>query len=146
MRVWKTEWENERERTKETEKKNAWKKERVWESMRVSPWKGVRKIYNQSNLVKKKSIILSTLYHSVILMCLQRLSFLPHANYFCIEIVLSYPPSFLFYYFFLYFPVPDHIAFAGNRPLESRFLRLVKEKCLHYKINILTLSPSCWTM
>lgn len=137
MRVWKTEWENERERTKETEKKNAWKKERVWESMRVSPWKGVRKIYNQSNLVKKKSIILSTLYHSVILMCLQRLSFLPHANYFCIEIVLSYPPSFLFYYFFLYFPIFLFLTILRSRetaPLKAAFFDLSKRNVYIIKL------------
>lgn len=87
-----------RKRARERERK------REWEIVRVSPWRGVRKDYNQSNLVKKKKVLSRRLCIIALFSRLsERLSFLPHADYFCIEIVLFHLLLFS-YYFLLYFP------------------------------------------
>lgn len=77
--------------------------------MRVSAWRGVRKDYNQSNLVKEKKKVLSRRLCIIALFSRlsERLSFLPHADYFCIEIApLFYLLSILLLFLFVLYLVP----------------------------------------
>lgn len=69
--------------------------------------KSEKRLYNHSNLVKKKKVLSRQLCIIALFSRLsERLSFLPHADYFCIEIVPFFPFSCIVIslYFLLYFP------------------------------------------
>jgi len=127
-------YERLNEKASERAGEKSGKKESVKEWMKecqfVSYEGAWEKIISLISLRKKKSIISSTLYHSVILACPSVWASCLTHYYFCIEI-----PSFfilLLYHFFLYFLFfritenYNRTAFAGNRPFRSHFLWLVE--------------------
>lgn len=117
--------------------------------------KSEKRLYNHSNLVKKKKVLSRRLCIIALFSRLSvRLSFLPHADYFCIEIVPFFHPLVFSLYFLLYFPFfpvycvksQSYCVLRGKTAFLEAFLPTLlsstRRACILYEINILTLLSS----